>query len=389
MGKTTIEINGKQYDASTGALLGESSAPAKKAAASPLRHSSRVVDGFVRPSKANASVQQSSQARVQNVAKPVIAKNAKRGIAEIKPAKGHKPQHAQTLMRKTVKKPDVTLKPAIKAQIASEIAAAPKSSVAVPQFKKSAQNVDEQRLARAQSVGQSQHIKRFVAAAPTAEAVSASQVPTAQKSKPTRATYQTTRTQYDVAARPQLRATTGKQQATRGNDIFEAAVANARSHEQPEYKPAQKASSKLLRISAGFASVLVLIGFIAYVNMSAIQLHVASMQAGFHAQLPSFKPTGYALTGGVRNSNGIVSFRFQSGDSSFNIQQQSSNWDSQTLLDNVVATASTSHKTYQNNGRTVYIYGDNATWVNGGVLYNMKVTGDLSNQQVVNVAASM
>lgn len=389
MGKTTIEINGKQYDARSGALLGETLTPAKQIQATHnVRHTSRVVDGFVHPSKANTTVQQSNHSKV--AAKPAIKAPGKprRSMAEIKPAKGHKPQPAQTLMRKTVKKPTVTLKPAMKVQAASEIAAAPKSTVAIPQLKKSAHNVDESRLARASAVGQSQSIKRFAKTAATAEAHALAAA--AQPAKPVRGQYHASRGQYDVAARPQQRATL--QQATQAQtstSIFEAALANARSHEQPKHKPATKPHKRFAQISAGVASVLVLVGFIAYMNMSAIQLQVASMQAGFHAQLPSFKPTGYALTGGVHASNGIVSFRFQSGDSSFNVQQQTSNWDSQTLLDNVVASADTAHKTYQGSGRTVYIYGNNATWVNGGVLYSMKITGDISSQQIVNIAASM
>lgn len=392
---TTIEINGKRYDARTGSLLGEISAP-HKTVANTARHTSRVVDGFIHPSKANTSVQQSSHAQVviKQQAKPasMVPAQKRRSVSEIKPAQSHKPQRAQTLMRKTVKKPNAALKPAIKTQKPSEIAPAQKSAVAVPQLKKSAQNIDESRLVRAGSVNRSQHIKRFAKAevtTGTGELVAQASQSSSAVKRPVRQNYQAARGNYDVA-RPHAVQTNQAGRAQNATaSIFEAAIANARSHEQPMHKPAPKPSKRLARIGAAFASVLVLIGFIAYMNMSTIELKVASMQAGFHAQLPSFKPVGYALNGGVHASNGIVSFKFQSGDSSFEVQQQSSNWDSQTLLDNVVATATNSHKTFQNDGRTVYVYGNNAAWVNGGVLYNMKVTGDLSNQQVVDVASSM
>jgi hypothetical protein len=392
---TTIEINGKRYDARTGSLLGEISAP-RQTVATTARHTSRVVDGFIRPGKANTSVQQSSHAQVAIKQQPkpagVASAQKRRSVSEIKPAQSHKPQRAQTLMRKTVKKPEATLKPAIKTQKPSEIAPAQKSTVAVPQLKKSAQNIDENRLVRAGSVNRSQHIKRFakteVAAGAGGLVAQASQS-SAAAVQAVRQNYQAARGKYDVARPHTIQANQGGRAKNAAASIFEAAIENARSHEQPMHKPAPKPGKRLARIGAAFASVLVLIGFIAYMNMSTIELKVASMQAGFHAQLPSFKPVGYALNGGVHASNGIVSFKFQSGDSSFEVQQQSSNWDSQTLLDNVVATAANSHRTFQNDGRTVYIYGNNATWVNGGVLYNMKVSGDLSNQQVVNVASSM
>ncbi len=75
---------------------------------------------------------------------------------------------------------------------------------------------------------------------------------------------------------------------------------------------------------------------------------------------------------------------------SFTVLQKKSNWDSQTLLENFVATSNEDYQGYQSNGRTVYVYGKgNATWVNGGIWYQIKATGDLANEQLVKIAASM
>jgi hypothetical protein len=53
------------------------------------------------------------------------------------------------------------MKPAIKTQVPSELAAAPKSEVATTSLKLSVQSVDERRLARAKAASKSQHIRRF------------------------------------------------------------------------------------------------------------------------------------------------------------------------------------------------------------------------------------
>lgn len=95
------------------------------------------------------------------------------------------------------------------------------------------------------------------------------------------------------------------------------------------------------------------------------------------------------MNGSVQNQNGVVSVAFSSGDSGFKVKQQASNWDSQTLYDNVVASSGTSHKTFQSQGRTIYIYGNNAAWVNAGVLYNITTTGNLTPNEMVSIATSI
>src|SRR5207253_1604272 len=81
-------------------------------------------------------------------------------------------------------------------------------------------------------------------------------------------------------------------------DMFEHALKHARSHEQPPLKKRHIRHSRVLNIAAGVAAFVVLGGFIAYLNMTNIQLRVASAEAGFHASMPSYKPTGYTLRGG-------------------------------------------------------------------------------------------
>lgn len=401
MAKTTIEINGKLYDVHTGVLVGDSLAKnqhnpptaAKRSAVG--KRNTGVIDGFVRPNapmhlkKTTTQSPALANSSVYTV-KPIRSLTQKSSLAKITPAKAHKVQHSQTLMRKTVHKPTASLKPALKVQTNAELAATPKPGTAVPALKKSVQQIDNQRLARAVTVPQSQRIQRFVKQ--SLHQQSANQValaetaPVASLSQP----LTHSRGQYAHQVRPRpLASSTTTSTAPQHETIFEAAIANARSHEQPLVKTRSRFSKGLLWTGIVTGLVLFLAGIAIYLNLTNIQLKIASMQAGFHVQLPAYEPVGYNLSGGIHNANGVVSYSFQSGDSNYSIDQQASNWDSQTLLDNVVALASNSHKTYQANGRTIYIYGSKASWVNNGVLYSLKTSGDLTNQQIVSIADSI
>jgi hypothetical protein len=278
-------------------------------------------------------------------------------------------------MRRAVHKPAVTLKPAIKPQAPAELAARPASAVL---RKGSAEQVDPGRLERAKSAAKHGAVRRFQRSKTGQEPV-ASAVHTPVDRVPV------------IAVRPQPAASVPvrSRQPAQYPDIFEAAIKRAKSHEQPQHKRHAR-RRPLAGILAGIAVFFILGGFITYLNMPNIQLHVASVEAGFKASMPSHRPVGYALRGGVQHSGGTVSMRFISGDSSFQITEQSSNWDSQALLDNTLALAGP-HQTIERNGRTVYVYGDgaNAAWVTGNIRYDITGNASLSATELADIAASM
>ena len=140
---------------------------------------------------------------------------------------------------------------------------------------------------------------------------------------------------------------------------------------------------------AALAAVVIIAGFVGYLNMPKIEMRVASVRAGFSAQLPGYAPTGYALDGGVKAQHGVVATTYRSGSSSYTLQQQASDWDSQTLYDNVVALSSEKQQTVSGQGRTVYIYGNRVAWVNGGILYSMQTNGDLNSKEILSIATSI
>jgi hypothetical protein len=414
VGNTIIEINGKRYDAQNGTLLGKGSAASTARQA--LAHRGRVIDGFVKPGTPVATAYSAhvSGASKPQPATPVAQAVAAPGAAAKKAAPrqaaktidiGHKPQKAKTLMRHVVHKPALApKKPVLKAQAASEVAAAPVSDL-VPHNKVAAHTVNNRRLQRARTYDQHHSVQRFTTLqqnypvtrtgvqAQRQQHVAASSValPAAELTAPAARHHEAANAKSQPA-----HSTGNKAQPPHSNhhkqrsaDLFEAAIANAKSHEKPPVKAKRSARKKALNIAAGLAAFVALAGFVAYTNMTNIEVRIASMRAGFSAELPGYNPAGYNLAGGLKSQRGVVTATYRSGSNSYTLQQQTSTWDSQTLADNIDAQSSTNATTLQSKGRTVYVYGDKAAWVNGGVLYSVSSAGDISNDEILAIATSM
>jgi hypothetical protein len=420
-------------------------------------------------------------ARNTDVLKPVAPQAVHRAATpHHQPA--HRPQHARTLMRHAVKKPQATAaafapkRTAIGAQNAVLKPATPVRPLHLP--KASALSPQPQRLQRAQSVARSQHVVRFsngVAMPIATSAAPAAPSPTAVKPvmtaaapkpdsarprpalqsqqldimphRPARAvglqpapaqpqpklqgqTIQsaginkqvyhqmhqrraghaaanlaaTSKAQTLAPAKPFALAANRAQPARaikrpedhREQDIFEQALALATSHEQKGPKQSvlraarrRKTLRRVFSIAASAAVFVSLAGFIAYQNKASIELQMASAKAGFPASAAGYKPSGFDMSR-VSYDSGAVATWYKSPDKTFSVIQKKSNWDSQTLLENFVATTSPEYQGYSANGRTVYVYGKGrATWVNGGVWFQIHAGDALSNEQLVKVAANM
>lgn len=350
-----IEFNGKCYDAITGKLLGKSHSEVAEPLASATTLAPRTIDGVVRR-KAMEPVTVEP-----HVTKPMhthIHLHRKAG----KPTKAHQPQPAKTLMRRAVHKPKTSIKPAIKPQAPAEIMAKPISAVAL---KHSVSQIDPARKNRAIQTPKSQAVRRFAShvqhAPVTPVVVPHHHVRTAE-------THRTSSSSY---VKP---------------DIFEAAIARAGSHNQPKAPVKHRKRHRAAGVFAIIAAVLVLAGVVSYLNLNTLKLKVASMQAGFSAQMPSYKPTGYVL-GAVTTTSGNVTMNFRSGEKHYQLTQQPTNWNSQTLGDDIIASAGA--KTIESHGRIIYIYDNTASWVSGGVRYDLTGNAELDEDDIAAIAASM
>lgn len=144
-------------------------------------------------------------------------------------------------------------------------------------------------------------------------------------------------------------------------------------------------------IAATFALVL-LGGYFTYLNMPSLSVRVAAAQAGISAGYPNYRPDGYALNGPVTYSDGRVSMNFKAngGTTSFTVNQSKSSWNSDAVLDNYISPrAGSSYVPYTERGLTIYTYGNNAAWVNGGILYTIEGNAPLSSDQIRRIATSL
>lgn len=174
--------------------------------------------------------------------------------------------------------------------------------------------------------------------------------------------------------------------ATSHLETFEGKVANSSFWERVGFK------NKLANLATlGFTGFL-LFGFFAYQNIANVEMQVAAARSGVSADLPKYKPAGFSVGKGIKAEPGRVSVTFTSNtnDKEFTLSQQASNWSSESLLTNHVLASKQPFQTYQDEGKTVYIYDNsNATWVNGGVWYQISGDASLTSDQLLRIASSI
>ncbi len=153
----------------------------------------------------------------------------------------------------------------------------------------------------------------------------------------------------------------------------------------------QHRGRKLQLATAGVALFLVA-GYFTYLNMPNISVRVAAAQAGINASYPSYRPSGYSLTGPVAFNDGQVSMKFalNGTNQSFTLSQVKSGWDSAAVQGNyVIPAAGSDYDVMQVGGLTIYTYGTNAAWVNGNILYTIKGENSLTPDQIQRIATSL
>lgn len=342
-----IELNGKRYDAATGNLLGKGRTPAQ-----PM--SGKVLDVFVQPKKSPST----------RTTKPMP-------VAKEHRLKPHPQEHSKTLMRSTVHRPDVTLKPAMKLQTQAQVMAIPLKTIAT---KRSASQIDPSRAERAKQVAKHDGVRRFHSPQPIVHQFTLD-------SERQRAATNT--------AKPVAPPIAHVKRQSQLNTMLERAVANAKSHEQPMPKKPVSRKRRMANAWGVVAAFLVIAGFITYLNLPTINVKVASLQAGFSAHVPGYRPIGYNMSNTIRHHESEVTLAFYSGDSTYQITQRPSDWNSQTLLDNAVALTG-KHQTLASKGRTIYVYNNhNATWVDGGIRYDITGNAELSSGDIISIADSL
>jgi hypothetical protein len=335
-----IELNGNMYDTSTGRLVSHAKHPTIQNTA-PVA----VLDGFVK---------------------------RKQSPRQMPIKKAVKPQRSQTLMRSAVKKP------------APE---SPQSTTLKP--KRPLSLSEQERLSRAAQVKKSGNIKKFH-----------------RNERKITGKLENMQVKAGVAQQPNdtpppihLNNRTSQRPL---KEQFAQLLAQSDAHNMPVIKQSRgmihgiasrfKVSRRFATTSLVALTAITVVGFGIYSAMPHMSIRVASTKSGLQAKLPSYKPAGFGLYGPIEYQPGEikVQYRSNSDDRSFSITQKSSDWNSETLLSSYVANEKQNYQTFQDKGRTIYIYeGSNATWVDGGVWYHVEGSSALNSEQLLRIANSL
>ena len=354
--KTTVEINGKQYDAITGQ-------PVTNTPAAPKNAQPNYAD---RPAEANANQSGSMSGVVKQPAdnSEVIKPDAANSSAV---HSGNRSGH--TLNRNAAK--PVTTPPEQNHNPAHD-------EQPEPARRQLAKKVDPARSQRSSRHSKSTAIAKFSAGQPAQTANPESEVAPALSPG-------TPNTTPAISPKEQL--------------IAQQLAKTAANQPAPEPKPSLKKriSDKLKNgrtgsVMAASLAALLLIGYVTYLNVPRMALRVAAGRAGFSAELPGYSPSGFRFSGPVAYSPGELTLGYASNtdNRAYQVKEKETSWDSQTLLDNYVLSETELYSTYQQRGLTIYVFdGSTATWVNGGIWFTVSGDSQLTSEQLLKIAASL
>ena len=154
-------------------------------------------------------------------------------------------------------------------------------------------------------------------------------------------------------------------------------------------KPKSRMGRWLQVASVGLA-IMLIGGYFTYLGMPNISTRIAAIQSGVNAKYPGYRPSGYALSGPITFKSGEVhmKFAYADGGQSYTITQQKSSLNSAALKETLTADGGEVQTTTAG-GLTIYNTDRTASWINGGVLYQITLGGALSSEQVTKIATSL
>ena len=336
MSQEVIRLQGKAYDAVTGALA----------------------TGVVKTSKKPATRH------------TVIAKISTTSVhhSTINHMKAHAAQPSHTLMRRAVKKPGQSLKRQVHVQ-----GALTRPLPATVAVKHSVAQVDAERLHKAQQIPKHQRVNRF--GTPTEEvAFKFADIPVHQAP--------------DTIPSNNPPVTPPPTPTNRPTDVFEQAMHTATNFiditaHRAHFKKVTR--RHMLSAASGTLALLLIAGFAAYQNTPGLQLKVAGFRAGVATATPDFRATGFAYNGATADhSRLVIGLKSASGD--YQLSEQKTNWSSQDMISQVSAvdaSGQANYSTMQAAGNTVYRLGSTqATWVKDGIWYQVNGNQNLTDKQL-------
>lgn len=181
------------------------------------------------------------------------------------------------------------------------------------------------------------------------------------------------------------------------NEAIEKAMASAAKVETKTKK-----KSKIPHIHFGWKRTLLalsctavaIFAIVYFVNLNApnVSLKVAAMQTGIEASYPAYVPRDFNLSD-ITSENGkiVLNFKNTATGDAFSLTEENSAWDSNALLNNYVKYEyGENYTVIKEQGLTIYVSDNGATWVNRGVFYNLQTGyGTLTKKQIKTIAVSL
>jgi hypothetical protein len=390
--KTTIEINGRKYDARTGNIIidpSKGARPEEKATAGnpPATFSRPVIDG-VRKNRPSSQPYSRTVSALGQITKPRF-QAASQVTTKSAPTVYASQRHLEkstTLLRKAVQKPfakgqihgvsSLTDSPNRPAATFSKVKSAMTEPQIVESFKNSLSPMVNKFAPRTLPGAQRPKIVSSLQVAEPPETSSATPpVPPALIPK-----HKSNKQKQEVFKHTKVPCINFKSRGLERKNGFSRTLKRVRLN------------PKIAAVCAGFIAVLLIGGFLAYQKVPSVAIRIAAGSAGFNGHLPNSIPSGYGFKGPIEFSKGVISLNYHSASDQkkFTITQKPTTWTSDSLLTNYLIATKARYQTYRDKGLTVFVFNEgNATWVDKGIWYNLTGEGALSSDQILTIAGSM
>lgn len=174
--------------------------------------------------------------------------------------------------------------------------------------------------------------------------------------------------------------------------LLQKAVQQVPAEPTSTHTAARASKSRFASAAMTSLALVMLGGYLTYINIPNLSIRVAAANTGIDASLPAYQPAGYKISGPIGYGNGEVNVNYKAANSSqgYKLTQRPTDWDPVATLDNYVESDSNSDYQIRSvQGLTVYTYDKKAVWVDGGILHVIDGNATLSSQQVERIVASM
>jgi hypothetical protein len=342
MGQSFITLNGKRYDAKTGAQL-DVTPPAAQ----------QTVDGIFHPAPhPTAETRQPKAHHARSVAAH---------------AQRHTPQKTHILMRRAVKKPSA-------APATTPLAALHKPS-------HHAASTADSRLRHALKTAKHQSVHRF------------SQHPAASKARLAPLPVVTPRSD-SVAPKTTTAPPADDTQRQTAQIFVDSQLAKAATHAEAPRSTAKRSSrvKRLTSIAALTASGLAIAAFVLYQQAPMLSLSFASKKSGITMSLPKGIPSNFKLSRKIEYGSGTVTLYYtsRSDDRSFTItKQRAENMSSESLQSALAQNKRVVFQPYDADGLTLFVSDGGAEWVDGDSRLSLNGKSGLSADQLSVIASSL